>query len=533
MPFTIGRQSGNSLVLRDNRTSRNHSRIVFENGNYVLEDLNSRHGTWVNGKQVARHVLHNSDRIEFGVKDSYQLTFSVEKQDIQRLLKQFGASSSSIAEDHGADNLVKLRSLVEVARALQNSLSTKEVLTAVVDAALAVTSCERGFLLLRPEGDKNADLDVTVARDNTGRELEAEELRVPRHLIRRALASRRDLLSMTFDPFEEQGVRPEMTVAQLELRSVVCLPLIRLRSGAPDDTRAVSAMEDTVGLIYMDSRVTPADLSSGNRELLQTLAIEASTILENARLIEEERGKIRMEDELRLAREIQQGLQPSSMPQTGWFRAAGSSTPSTQVGGDYFDVRQNSPTSWTAVVADVSGKGVGSALLASLLQGTFLMASGDPEHIAPRMARLNEFLLQRTRGEKYATVFYCILEASGLLSYSNAGHCAPFLVSRDGRLQTLNTTSMPVGMLEEAPFQMLQRQLTSGDKLVIYSDGLTEAEGADGAFFDTERLRKCLRENAALDAPGLHTALLDAVNQFTEGGIIRDDITALVVEYTV
>ena len=103
MPFTIGRQSGNSLVLRDNRTSRNHSRIIFENGNYVLEDLNSRHGTWVNGKQVARHILRNSDRIEFGVKDSYQLTFFLEKQDIQRLLKQFGASSSSVAEEHGAD----------------------------------------------------------------------------------------------------------------------------------------------------------------------------------------------------------------------------------------------------------------------------------------------------------------------------------------------------------------------------------------------------------------------------------------------
>jgi serine phosphatase RsbU (regulator of sigma subunit) len=290
-------------------------------------------------------------------------------------------------------------------------------------------------------------------------------------------------------------------------------------------------MEDTVWLIYMDSKASSADLSSGNRELLQTLAIEASTILENARLIEEGRGKLRMEDELRLAREIQQGLQPSSMPQSGWFRAAGSSSPSTQVGGDYFDVRQNSPASWTAVVADVSGKGVGSALLASLLQGTFLMASGDPAHIAPRMARLNEFLLDRTRGEKYATVFYCILDVSGLLSYSNAGHCAPFLVSPDGRLRTLNTTSMPVGMLEDAPFQMLQRELEPGDKLVIYSDGLTEAEDADGAFFDTERLRLCLRENAACDAAGLHGALLQAVDRFTEGGTIRDDITALVIEY--
>ena len=112
-----------------------------------------------------------------------------------------------------------------------------------------------------------------------------------------------------------------------------------------------------------------------------------------------------MEDELRLAREIQQGLQPPSMPHAGWFRAAGSSSPSTQVGGDYFDVRQNSPASWTAVVADVSGKGVGSALLASLLQGTFLMASNDPAHIAPRMARLNEFLLERTRAKNTPRCF--------------------------------------------------------------------------------------------------------------------------------
>jgi serine phosphatase RsbU (regulator of sigma subunit) len=532
VPFTIGRQAGSSLVLRDNRASRNHCQILFENGSYVVEDLNSRHGTWVNGIQVARHVLRNSDRIEFGIRDSYQITFSLEKQEIQRLLEQFSSTSKSGEETGKAKDLIKLRSLMEVARALQNSLSIQEVLTAVVDAALTVTGCERGFLMLRPVGDKTADLTVTVARDNVGHPLEPSDLRVPSHLIRHALASRRDLLSMSFDPFDQQGVRPELTVAQLELRSVVCLPLIRLRSGGSEDTRAISAIEDTVGLIYMDSRLSPADLSSGNRELLQTLAIEASTILENARLMEEERGKLRMEDELKIAREIQQGLQPTSMPQTGWFRAAGSSTPSTQVGGDYFDVRQISPDSWTAVVADVSGKGVSSALLASLLQGTFLMASGDPAHIEPRMARLNEFLLDRTHGEKYATVFYCVLEASGLLSYSNAGHCAPFLLNPDGRIRTLHTTSMPVGMLENAPFQMVQTKLEPHDKLVIYSDGLTEAESANGTFFDTERLRQCLRNHASADATALHAALLQAVDTFTEGGAIRDDITALVIEYS-
>ena len=152
----------------------------------MIEDLNSRHGTWVNGKQVARHVLQNSDRIEFGVRDSYQLTFSVEKQDIQRLLEQFGSTARPAGEEDGADNLVKLRSLVEVARALQNSLSTDEVLTAVVDAALAVTGCERGFLLLRPEGARTptwmSPLPATTLAANSNR----MTLRVPRHLIRRS-----------------------------------------------------------------------------------------------------------------------------------------------------------------------------------------------------------------------------------------------------------------------------------------------------------------------------------------------------------
>jgi serine phosphatase RsbU (regulator of sigma subunit) len=282
----------------------------------------------------------------------------------------------------------------------------------------------------------------------------------------------------------------------------------------------------------MDSRQAPADLSAGNRELLQTLAIEASTILENARLMEEERAKLRIEDELNIARQIQQGLLPSALPAAGWFRAAGSSLPSTQVGGDYFDVRQVSANLWAAVVADVSGKGVSSALLASLLQGTFLMAAADASQIEGMMHCLNTFLLERTRGEKYATIFYCTLDSTGLLSYSNAGHPAPFLVSLDGRLRKLHTSGMPVGMLEGAQFQMLQTQLAPGDKVVIYSDGLTEGENAEGEFFETERLRVCLRDHAQLDAAGLHMALLHTIDQFTEGGVIRDDVTALVLEYT-
>ena len=527
LPFLIGRQPDNHLVLRDNRASRTHARILSENGNYVLEDLDSRHGTFVNGERIKRHLLRNSDRIDLGVPESYQLTFTLEAGEIHRILDQM--SSTSRVGGMGDNNLAKLRSLVEVARALQNSLSTQEVLTAVVDAALAVTGCERGFLLLR----KGDSLEVSVSRDLEGQALDAGDLRVPTAVIQRALNSRRELLSMSFDPgaAQEQAEGIDRSVAALELRSAVCVPLVLVQSGSMEETRIASHAQQTVGLLYLDSRMSPADLSAGNREVLTTLAIEASTILENARLMEEQRIKLRMESELKIARDIQQGLAPVSLPTEGWFRAAGSSWASTEVGGDYFDVRRVSPEIWASVVADVSGKGVSSALLASLLQGAFLMASSDSSDIEPTMAHLNRFLLERARGEKYATVFYCMVSSSGLLSYANAGHCAPFLVSRDGRLRKLHTSGMPVGMLDEAQFQVVQMQLERGDKLVIYSDGLTEAENHAGEFFDTDRLMTCLRGNASAGAAELLKVLLNTLDAFVEGGVIRDDITALVLEY--
>lgn len=523
IPYLIGRHADNHLVLRDNRASRNHARIVHENSAYVVEDLNSRHGVYVNGEKVTRRQLANSDRIEFGYQDSYKLVFTLEEGEIHRMLEQISTSSPSVT---GGGGLAKLRALVEVARALQSSLTTEEVLGSVVDAALAVTATERGFLLLR----KDNDLEVTVARDRLGKPLPPTDLQVPTSLINRALRSRRELLSMSFDPLEQQGVRPDTSVANLELRSVVCVPLVHVRTGSSQDT-IISSVNDTVGLLYMDSRHNPADLSTGNREILQTLALEASTILENARLLQEEKAKERIEEELKIAREIQRSLLPSELPQYGWFRAAGSSIASHQVGGDYFDVKQLSPAVWVTIVADVSGKGVSSALLACLLQGAFLLASEDPAEIAGMMSRINRFLNERTKGEKYATVFYCTLNAQGLLHWANAAHPRPFLVRPGADLTNLETTGLPLGMLDSGEYAVRQMQLEPGDKIVIYSDGLSEAENADGEFFDKKGLAETVRAHAASGSAELLKELTRAVEGFTEDGVLSDDITIVVLEY--
>src|SRR5215469_4004079 len=529
LPFHIGRQPESHLIVRDSRASRAHSRILAVEGNYLIEDCGSRHGTFVNGVRISRHGLTNGDRIEFGVPDSYQLLFALDGAALKNLMQQMGAAEHPVSAPHGVGgNLAKLRAILDLARTLQSSFSVEDVLAQVVDAALAIAGAERGFLMLR----KGEELETRVARNRHGRTLNENELRVPRHVLHRALQHRRELLSMNFDPLAAHDTAPDRSIANLELRSVICVPLVRIRAGQGDATSVIAAGNDTVGVLYMDSKISAADLAGGNRELLQTLAIEASTVLENARLLEEERTKRVMEEELNLARSIQQSLLPRALPNEGWVRACGSSVASREVGGDYFDAHPVHENCWSAVVADVSGKGVSSALLASLLQGALIAASDHPNAMTLRMRRLNGFLLERTCGEKYATVFQSLLYRDGKLSYVNAAHCPPLVIRANGALSELEATGMPVGMMEGAEFTLAEEQLAPGDKLLIYSDGVTEAQNSTGDFFGRKRLREVVSANAAEGAATVHDAVQEAVTAFTGGAVQSDDITVLVVEYS-
>jgi len=525
LPFEIGRQAGNDLVLRDNRASRQHARIVESDGEFLVEDLQSRHGVFVNGHRIdTRQCLSNGDVIEFGVQDSYKLIFTVEEAEIQKLMDQM--STTSARAGGAPSNLSKLRALVEVARTVQNSLSTETVLSAVVDAALTVTGSQRGFLFLL-NGD---DLEVSVARDDRGMAVPLSALHVPTRLILRALRDRRDPLSMRLDSLTPAD-DPDVSTAQLALNSAVCVPLVRVRTGSSEETLVMSAKADTLGVIFLESRLGKTDLTVGDRELLQTLAIEASTILENARLLEQERLRQKMDEELKIAREIQQNLMPRKLPNSGWFRAAASSIPSHQVGGDYCDVSELEPDVWGFVVADVSGKGVSSALLASLLQGAFLAGGYADMRIDQLMAHVNQFLTERTEGEKYATLFCGVLRKNGLLRWSNAGHCPPMLIRTSGAILKLEATGMPIGMLPGVTFGVEHTQLEPGDKLLVYTDGVSEAQNRAGQFFETHRMEILLRENAPQSCEQLIQTLIRAVETFTEDVPQGDDITAVLMEY--
>jgi phosphoserine phosphatase RsbU/P len=528
LPFSIGRHSENHLILRDSRVSRKHALIVDEGGALYLEDSGSLHGVRVNEKRVdVRARLQAGDQIDFGLEDGYRLTL-VEKSEaeIRRLMGRMPESGI-----HTNTELSKLRALTEVARSLEHSLSTHDVLATVIEAALTVTGCERGFLLLDHEGT----LKVDIGRDQTGRAIQEGDLPVPVQLIQRALRERKELLSFQFDPLADWSGRFNDSLDGLDLRSVLCVPLLRLNgSKAKSGETMAATMDDTVGLIYMDSRSREVANEQGNRELLQTLALEASTILENARLLEEDRKRQRLEQELALARTIQSNLLPRQLPDSGFLRAAGSSVPTHQVGGDFYDVLREPDGSWMAAVADVSGKGVAAALLASLLQGVMMEAAASGAKLDEWLPRLNRFLLERTLGEKYSTMFACRIGADGMMRFVNAGHSRPFLLrqsSRGPELIVLDTDGFPVGLLEVAEYPVHERKLEPGDTVVLFSDGVEEARRAPKQFFGRERIAAAIVAAAGSDLAGLHDALRRAVVEFLDGAEPHDDATLLLLRY--
>ncbi len=496
LPYRMGRQEDNHLVLRDNRASRHHARIVCEAGQYWVEDLNSRNGVTVDGQKVARAELADGAVVGFGVEDSYQLVFRLRS----------GAAGAGPAA-----GLRRLRSVLEVARTLTGSLSTDHVLASLLEAAMSVTGCERGFVLLRERGR----LELRIGRDSAGLVLGEGDLTAPPEVLCAALESRRELLSMTVEGYGH----------------VVCVPLLRVSMAGGEETAVLGSAREAVGLLCLEAGAGRADLAGLGGELLQSLAVEASMILENARLIVQERLKERMERELDLARTIQRDLLPDQFPATGWFRACGVSVSSAQVGGDYFDLMELGEERWAAVLADVSGKGVSSALLAAFLQGVFLAATGEATSAAEVLKRVNQFLLRRTNGEKYATLVLVTVDRAGRLVWVNAGHCRPLLWRRTGEVFELRAAGLPVGMLEEATWETYRQQMEPGDVLVLYSDGCSEARNGAGEMFGVGRVGEVLRENAGRGARAVAEGLRGAVEAFAGGEAQGDDLTVLVVEY--
>ncbi len=525
-PFRIGRQAGNELTLRDSRVSRHQAQIVSLGGKLVLEDSGSSHGTFVNGARIERHELKPSDRIDFGVSDSYQLTYIGEGATIEELVERIEAPAPDAA---GTRELHHLGVLLEVARTLGSGLSLEDVLAVVLDAAISVTRTEKGVLLL-----KNAagEMEPLVARNAQRGILRPEEVPVSQGVVRRVVNSRRELIvgEQSSSAGSSETLR-DSSIARLELHTVVAIPIDKLPVIEALDVTIAARQTELLGILYLDSRAASSTFTALDREVLRSLAREAATVVENARLFSAARAKARLDHEIEIASGIQQRLLPKKLPALPSVAVAGSTLACHSVGGDCFDVIELGGGRHGFFVGDVSGKGISAALLATLLQGIFFTTASTDIPLPNVFARVNKYLCERSGDDRYATVFYGVLDEAGHFEYVNAGHVPPMILRRSGEIEALGSGNLPVGMFDEAEFSSASAKLEPGDFLVIYTDGVSEAANVHSELFEEHRLRAVLAEFTGKNVEEIAEAIRRGIKAFTAGAPQSDDITILAVQY--
>ncbi|MFZ0638519.1 MAG: SpoIIE family protein phosphatase [Candidatus Acidiferrales bacterium] len=523
-PFRIGRQTGNELVLRDSRISRQQAQVTMANGSYFLEDLGSRHGTFVNGERIpGLHPLSAKDTVDFGMPDSFKLVYLGDEATLEELIEQVERPAPATP---GAQGLYHLGVLLEVARTLGSGLSLEDVLSAVVDAAIRITRTERGVLLL---ADDAGELKPAVARDSKGELLSIEQLKISSGVLKRVATSRRELI--VSDTGDEAAVGQQASVASLSLLTIVAIPIEKLPVIASVDLTITSEEADLLGVLYLDSRSPSAAFTEIDREVVRTLAREAANVIENARLFASSRAKARLDHEIEIASQIQRELLPKTFPQMAHVAVTASTLACHSVGGDCFDVVALGGGRFGFFVGDVAGKGIAASLLATLLQGVFYTTAALDIPLAEVTTRVNQFLCERSSEDRYATLFYGVLDPAGNLEYINAGHVPPLVRRPSGELIELPSSNFPVGMFKEAEFTSDRVSLSAGDYVVIYSDGVSEARNLNDEMFEQEGLSSLLRDFSGTTVEQLAEAIRIGVRNFTGGAPQADDITMVVIQY--
>src|SRR5882724_4896220 len=527
-PFLMGRgaETGNHLQLNDRRISRNCAAIVSEANKFYIEDRGQRRGLYVNSEKTESRELQDGDVITFGLEDSYEIIYrsseSAGNESIPMFLTRIEHITSA---EKSSGGLSKLNLLREATTLLHSQLPLDSVLAKMLDHAVSVTNADRGLLL---EANEAGQLHVRLARKSGGMRLPPESLSPSQTAIQMALKQQAAVITEDLAQAGMNLQEAQSIVAQ-GLRAVVVVPLYSVARASSDESLLNVSRGQFLGVVYLDSR-RPAAFSKLDRQILDALAADAAGTLDNARLVERERERQRLEQEINIARDIQQALLPRGFKDYPHMDVSGCNFPCLSVGGDYFDVFPMGDGRTAFLIADVSGKGLGAAMLTTMLQGAL---SGMTLGAAPARVfnHINHYLCNHAEVGRYATMFFGVLDDEGHMEFINAGHPSPFLV-RGGRAEAPFTEgSYPVGLVPEAEYTAACLKLEPGDTLVLFSDGVTEAMDPEDEMFGMKRLEDVLADKHDVPLEHLQKCVLESVENFVRGARQADDLTLLLVRY--
>lgn len=509
-PFVVGRSPESSLMLPQPYISRNHARFVIDGDEIVLEDTHSSHGTFVNGERITRHPLRTGDTIQFGSLQGPQLR-------LEPPTKQPSTNLTILAQmqrisAHRSD-LEKLRWFLQAAREMNSAGGVDRVIASLLESTLVLAKVERGYVFL---ADARGSLQLSLGMDSDGHVL-TDTSALSQTVMRQAIEGADQFLAT--DSLRAQGAVPQSILLH-DIRRIICIPLRRRRRSQRNGLSAESATQ-VFGVLYLESRLQPDTSSDVDDELMKTIAREAAALLDNAQLAAIEDQARQHREELQIAARIQQGLMAVQIPSFPFAEVQAHSAACSAVGGDFFEI-VSADDVLNAVLVDVSGKGISAAILASTLQGMLYVQLQSGQPLDGIASATNRYLCTKNVG-KYATILLARLHQDGALEYMNCGHVQPRLCS-GGLVSRLETANLPVGLLQDAEYVTGTAKLHPGDRLVLVSDGFTEAENSNEEFFGDDRLDSAV---ICSDIQNMIQEMLD----FCAGHPASDDCTIVQVAY--
>jgi serine phosphatase RsbU (regulator of sigma subunit)/pSer/pThr/pTyr-binding forkhead associated (FHA) protein len=520
---TIGRSRESDIFLPDQWLSRHHAAIEERTDGYWVSDLKSKNGTLLNGEPVRDwHRLRPGDVITLG---EHTLTFCADEAGEEEEEREpegtrvFSVRELSAINTRPAIDAAELKRQNRVLAILSKAASELvvhrplgELFDLVLELLLEAVTAERGAILL-------LDAGVPVIKASRSRQSGDALTRVSRSIARRVIEERVSLLLPNV--LEDARFRSEDSILASGIRTAMCAPLWVSAAGEGRDS--------VIGLVYVDSIQHAHAFTEDDLRVLTALANVAAAKIENVRLLEESLEKRRMEEDMRMAAEIQTGLLPSSAPRIPGWDLAGSNQPCRTVGGDYYDFAVERGRLLLAL-GDVSGKGTGAALLMTVLRAAVRAHWMEPS-LADAVSRINRTVCQNVPSSKYVTFFLASLDpATGRLDYVNAGHNPPILVRAGGDVDKLTFGGLVLGIFEGVSYEGGNVVMEQGDTLIVYSDGVTETWDPDGEEFGEDKLVALTVAERAKGADAVQAAILGEIESFEQGARATDDRTLVVLK---
>ena len=517
----IGRSTKCDVSIPDRFLSRRHARLYKKNDQWLIEDLGSRNGTFVNGTRIGRpeqvkmgDVLAMSASLVklVGEEQDDSTSTDVFYKPVSDVLQRTTTPPPSEDSESGralalyADRLAIVN---EVHQALAGSIALGELLDLILDRSFEHLQPEHGAIFLRREDGEFEKAAGRSVKGATG-ELVCSESLVDE-------VANKGVAALVLDAQTDQRFAAAESMLSAGVRGLIAAPLLDPKGA--------------LGYMMLSSNAAVRQFTEEDLDLLVTLASVAAMRIRNVALGEEAAERRRLEWELKQARQIQVSLFPNALPDISGYELYAGNIPSRGVSGDYYEVMEREGTGdCVLLVADVAGKGMSASIITGYLEALTsvpIEAGRDPHEV---FQQISGPFCRRTPDNRFATILLAVVDPStGRLRYANAGHNPGLVIRPSGEVEMLGATGLPLGLISGADYTCRETSLEPGDLLVLYSDGYTEAENPDSEEFGLDRLTSACTSKRADSLQAVARGLEHELEVFTAGSAFGDDRTLVMM----